>query len=58
VHSLVAQLVLGLPSQFFIAVVSLALMLFYSWELTIASTAMFAVLVGVNFLALLNCGMI
>jgi ABC-type bacteriocin/lantibiotic exporter with double-glycine peptidase domain len=52
VHSLVAQLVLGLPSQFFIAVVSLMLMLFYSWELTIASTAMFAVLVGVNFLFL------
>jgi ABC-type bacteriocin/lantibiotic exporter with double-glycine peptidase domain len=52
VHSLVAQIVLGLPSQFFIAVVSLALMLFYSWELTIASTAMFAVLVGVNFLFL------
>ncbi len=52
VHSLVAQIVLGLPSQFFIAVVSLMLMLFYSWELTIASTAMFAVLVGVNFLFL------
>ena len=52
VHSLVAQIVLGLPSQFFIAVVSLALMLFYSWELTIASTVMFAVLVGVNFLFL------
>ena len=52
VHSLVAQLVLGLPSQFFIAVVSLMLMLLYSWELTIASTLMFAMLVAVNFLFL------
>jgi ABC-type bacteriocin/lantibiotic exporter with double-glycine peptidase domain len=52
VHSLVAQLVLGLPSQFFIAAISLVLMLAYSWELTLASTVMFAILIAVNFLFL------
>ncbi|MHC5826437.1 MAG: ABC transporter transmembrane domain-containing protein, partial [Nostoc sp.] len=34
INNLVSQIVLGLPSQFFIAVISLGIMLFYSWELT------------------------
>jgi ATP-binding cassette subfamily B protein/ATP-binding cassette subfamily C protein len=36
INQLVSQIVIVLPSQFFIAVISLCLMLFYSWELTIA----------------------
>ena len=35
INGLVSQVVIGFPSQFFIAVVSLVLMVFYSWKLTI-----------------------
>jgi len=35
INGLVSQVVIGFPSQFFIAVVSFALMAFYSWKLTI-----------------------
>ncbi|MBD2414816.1 ABC transporter ATP-binding protein [Nostoc calcicola FACHB-389] len=52
INSLVAQIVLGLPSQFFIALVSLGFMLFYSWELTIVSIAAFAIVTAVNLLFL------
>lgn len=52
INNLVSQIVLGLPSQFFIAVVSLALMLFYSWELTLASIAAFLVITVVSLLFL------
>lgn len=52
INNLVSQIVLGLPSQFFIAVVSLALMLFYSWELTLASIAAFIVITAVSLLFL------
>ena len=52
VDDLVSQIVLGLPSQFFIAVVSLGLMLFYSWELTLASIAAFIIVTIVNLLFL------
>ena len=52
VNSLVSQIVLGLPSQFFIAVVSLSFMLFYSWKLTLASLAAFIVTTCVNLLFL------
>ncbi|MBN3907605.1 MAG: peptidase domain-containing ABC transporter [Nostoc sp. NMS1] len=36
INQLVSQIVVLLPSQFFVAVVSFCLMLFYSWKLTIA----------------------
>ena len=52
VDDLVSQIVLGLPSQFFIALVSLGLMLFYSWELTLASIAAFIIVTIVNLLFL------
>ncbi|NEP01316.1 MAG: peptidase domain-containing ABC transporter [Symploca sp. SIO2E9] len=37
VNHLVSQVVIRLPSQFFIAVVSFGFMLFYSWELTVVA---------------------
>jgi ABC-type bacteriocin/lantibiotic exporter with double-glycine peptidase domain len=52
INTLVSQIVLGLPSQFFIAIVSLAVMLFYSWQLTIASILAFLLVTGVNLLFL------
>jgi ABC-type bacteriocin/lantibiotic exporter with double-glycine peptidase domain len=52
INNLVSQIVLGLPSQFFIAVISLGLMLFYSWELTFASIAAFIVITAVSLLFL------
>jgi ABC-type bacteriocin/lantibiotic exporter with double-glycine peptidase domain len=50
INSLVTQIVLGLPSQFFIAFMSLGLMLFYSWQLTAASIAAFTIITLVNLL--------
>lgn len=38
VNQLVSQVVISLPSQFFIAVVSFCFMLFYSWKLTATAT--------------------
>ncbi|MHC5829401.1 MAG: ABC transporter transmembrane domain-containing protein, partial [Nostoc sp.] len=52
INNLVSQIVLGLPSQFFVALVSLGFMLFYSWELTLASLAAFVIVTGVNLLFL------
>ncbi|MBD3885305.1 peptidase domain-containing ABC transporter [Phormidium tenue FACHB-886] len=52
IHSLVSQIVLGLPSQFFIAIVSLGFMLFYSPALTGASFVAFAVMTAISFLFL------
>ncbi|BDI17883.1 hypothetical protein ANSO36C_36850 [Nostoc cf. commune SO-36] len=37
INQLVSQVVVSLPSQLFIAVVSLSFMLFYSWKLTFAA---------------------
>jgi len=37
INQLVTQIVVSLPSQFFIAVVSLSFMLFYSWKLSLAA---------------------
>ncbi|MCE2718491.1 MAG: peptidase domain-containing ABC transporter [Dolichospermum sp.] len=37
INQLVSQIVIILPSEFFIAIISLGLMLFYSWQLTIAA---------------------
>jgi ATP-binding cassette subfamily C protein len=39
VNFLVSQVIISLPSEFFIAVVSLGLMLIYSWKLTLAAIA-------------------
>ncbi len=50
INQLVSQIVLGLPSQFFIALVSLGLMLFYSWQLTLASVFAFVLVTGLNLL--------
>lgn len=52
INTLVTQVVLDLPSQFFIALVSLGVMVFYSWQLTIAAFVSFLLLVGVNLLFL------
>ncbi|MDJ0592553.1 MAG: peptidase domain-containing ABC transporter [Pleurocapsa sp. MO_226.B13] len=52
INALVSQVVLGLPSQFFIALVSLGFMLFYSWELTLASLVAFVIVTVVNLLFL------
>jgi ABC-type bacteriocin/lantibiotic exporter with double-glycine peptidase domain len=50
IHSLISQVVLGLPSQFFIAAISLGMMLFYSIQLTIAAIAAFIVIIGIDLL--------
>lgn len=50
IHSLVSQVVLGLPSQFFTTLVSLGLMLFYSSQLTLAALAAFVVIMVINTL--------
>jgi ABC-type bacteriocin/lantibiotic exporter with double-glycine peptidase domain len=50
IHNLVSQLVLGLPSQFFIALVSVGLMLFYSVQLTLAALAAFVTIIVINLL--------
>jgi ABC-type bacteriocin/lantibiotic exporter with double-glycine peptidase domain len=52
INQLVSAIVLGLPSQFFIALVSLGFMLFYSWKLTLASLATFVIVTLVNLLFL------
>jgi ABC-type bacteriocin/lantibiotic exporter with double-glycine peptidase domain len=52
INALISQIVLGLPSQFFIALISLGLMLFYSWQLTIASIAVFILITIINLLFL------
>ncbi len=52
INTLISQFVLGLPSQFFIAIISLCLMIAYSWELTLASIMAFVVMTLINFLFL------
>jgi ABC-type bacteriocin/lantibiotic exporter with double-glycine peptidase domain len=52
IDSLVSEIVLGLPSQFFIAIVSLCVMLLYSWQLTLASIAAFILVTLINLLFL------
>ncbi|MEH2233045.1 MAG: peptidase domain-containing ABC transporter [Nostoc sp.] len=52
INNLVSQIVLGLPSQFFVALVSLGFMLFYSWQLTLASVVAFAIVTFINLLFL------
>ena len=52
INSLVSQIVLGIPSQFFIAIISLVAMLFYSWQLSLCSILAFIVVTLVNLLFL------
>lgn len=52
INELVSQIVLGLPSQFFIALVSLGFMLFMSWQLTVAALAAFIIVTLINLLFL------
>ncbi len=52
INTLVSQIVLGLPSQFFIALISLGLMVVYSWELTLASIGAFIIVTLINLLFL------
>ncbi len=52
INSLVSQIVLGIPSQFFIAVISLVAMLFYSWQLSLCSILAFIIVTLVNLLFL------
>ncbi|WP_138496846.1 peptidase domain-containing ABC transporter [Nostoc sp. PA-18-2419] len=52
INQLVSQIVVLLPSQFFIAVISFCLMLFYSWKLTLA-VILFAALMGLSTLPFL-----
>jgi ABC-type bacteriocin/lantibiotic exporter with double-glycine peptidase domain len=52
INHLIQQIVLNLPSQFFVAIVSVGFMLFYSWQLSLASLAAFVVLTLVNLLFL------
>jgi ATP-binding cassette, subfamily C, bacterial len=37
INQLISQVVIGLPSQFFVGLVSLGVMLFYSWKLTLVA---------------------
>jgi ABC-type bacteriocin/lantibiotic exporter with double-glycine peptidase domain len=50
IHNLVSQLVLGLPSKFFIAIISLGVMLFYSPQLTLAAIVAFISIIGINLI--------
>ncbi|OUL21090.1 ABC transporter ATP-binding protein [Nostoc sp. RF31YmG] len=52
INTLVSQIVLGLPSQLFIALASLSFMLFYSVQLTIASIVAFVIVTAVSLLFL------
>ena len=51
INQLVSQIVISLPSAFFIAIVSLSFMLFYSWKLSIAGITI-AILMSLSTLAL------
>ncbi|MCX7594480.1 MAG: peptidase domain-containing ABC transporter [Fischerella sp.] len=44
INQLVAQVIVGLPSQFFIALVSFGFMIFYSWKLTTVAVVIAAVM--------------
>ncbi len=52
INAIVSQIVLGIPSQFFIALISLAVMIFYSWQLTLASIASFVVMTAISLIFL------
>ncbi|MBE9260067.1 peptidase domain-containing ABC transporter [Dolichospermum sp. LEGE 00246] len=50
INQLIAQVVVGLPSQLFIAVISLFFMLFYSWKLTSAALVISVVMTISTFI--------
>lgn len=50
VNSLITDIVLTLPSQVFIAIISVSLMNFYSWRLTLVSLIAFIIVVASNFI--------
>ena len=50
INQLIAQVVVGLPSQFFIAIISLFFMLFYSWKLTSAALVISVVMTISTFI--------
>ncbi|MBD2294149.1 peptidase domain-containing ABC transporter [Anabaena sphaerica FACHB-251] len=52
INQLISQVVVLLPSQFFVAIISFCLMLFYSWQLTIA-VIMFGALMTLSTLPFL-----
>ena len=52
INGIVSQIVLGLPSQFFMAIISLGVMIFYSWQLTVASTVGFLFMTGLSLIFL------
>ncbi|MDF2388251.1 peptidase domain-containing ABC transporter [Nostoc ellipsosporum NOK] len=52
INQLVSQIVVLLPSQFFVAVVSFSFMLFYSWQLTLA-VVLFGALITLSTLPFL-----
>ncbi|BAZ21391.1 ABC transporter ATP-binding protein [Kalymmatonema gypsitolerans NIES-4073] len=44
INQLVAQIIVGLPSQFFIALISFCFMVFYSWKLTVVAVVIAVVM--------------
>jgi ATP-binding cassette subfamily C protein len=44
INQLVAQVIVGLPSQFFIALISFGFMVFYSWKLTVVAVVIAVVM--------------
>ncbi len=52
INQLVSQVIIGLPSQFFVALVSLGFMLFYSWKLVILAVII-AILMSLSTLMFL-----
>ncbi|QEI42554.1 Lactococcin-G-processing and transport ATP-binding protein LagD [Dolichospermum sp. UHCC 0315A] len=50
VNQLIAQVVIGLPSQFFIAIISLGFMFFYSWKLTLVALVISVVMTTSTFI--------
>ncbi|MBD0263337.1 MAG: peptidase domain-containing ABC transporter [Tolypothrix sp. Co-bin9] len=44
INQLVAQIIVGLPSQFFIALISFGFMVFYSWKLTVVAVVIAVVM--------------
>jgi ATP-binding cassette, subfamily C, bacterial len=50
INQLIAQVVVGLPSQFFIAIISLGFMFFYSWKLTLVAVVISMVMTTSTFI--------
>ena len=50
INQLIAQVVIGLPSQFFIAIISLGFMFFYSWKLTLVALVISVVMTTSTFI--------